>query len=122
MLGESEKGLRGSLARLQTCGLFKKVTQQGWLHCLCVSGERECLALDASLLDLLGVGAGGYFFGTFPSGKRVQDTIFKAKSWPQYKAPMLKLQALWKGQAAPFGCAYTCAIGDTVTQGVQLQF
>lgn len=75
-------------------------------------------ASDASELDKCQVDAGGYFFGTFPSGKRVQDTIFKAKSWPQYKAPMLQLQALWKGQAAPFGCAYTCAIGDTVTQGV----
>ena len=69
-------------------------------------------------LDNCQIDTGGYFFGTFPSGKRVQDTIFKAKSWPQYKAPMLQLQALWKGQAAPFGCAYTCAIGDTVTQGV----
>jgi hypothetical protein len=61
--------------------------------------------------------AGGYFFGTVPSGKRVQNTIFQGKTWPSFDSPMLKLSALWKGQAKPFGCAYTCAIGDTVTQG-----
>ena len=61
--------------------------------------------------------AGGYFFGTFPSGKRVQNTIFKGSSWPHFRAPLLQLEAKWKGEVAPFGCAYTCAIGDTVTQG-----
>ncbi|EIE26052.1 hypothetical protein COCSUDRAFT_61044 [Coccomyxa subellipsoidea C-169] len=62
-------------------------------------------ALDTFLHNVaINLKDGGHFFGTFPSGKRVQDTIFKAKSWPQFKAPMLKLQALWKGQAAPFGC------------------
>ena len=48
---------------------------------------------------------------------RVQDTIHKGKTWPLFRAPMLQLEALWKGPAKPFGCAYTCAIGDTVTQG-----
>lgn len=62
--------------------------------------------------------AGGHFFGTFPSGKRVQDTIYRGRAWPHFRAPLLQLEALWKGQARPFGCAYTCAIGDTVTQGM----
>ena len=61
--------------------------------------------------------AGGHFFGTFPSGMRVQETIHKGRAWPLFRAPMLQLEALWKGPATPFGCAYTCAIGDTVTQG-----
>lgn len=61
--------------------------------------------------------AGGRFFGTFPSGMRVQETIHKGRAWPLFRAPMLQLEALWKGPATPFGCAYTCAIGDTVTQG-----
>ena len=30
---------------------------------------------------------------------------------------MLELKALWKGEVSPFGCAYNCAIGDTVTAG-----
>ena len=48
---------------------------------------------------------------------RVQETIHKGRAWPLFRAPMLQLEALWKGPATPFGCAYTCAIGDTVTQG-----
>jgi hypothetical protein len=47
----------------------------------------------------------------------VQNTIYGGKAWPHFRAPLLQLEALWKGQARPFGCAYTCAIGDTVTQG-----
>ena len=61
--------------------------------------------------------AGGYFFGTLPSGKRVQDVIHKGGAWPLFRAPMLELKALWKGEVSPFGCAYNCAIGDTVTAG-----
>jgi hypothetical protein len=30
---------------------------------------------------------------------------------------MLQLKALWQGNARPFGSAYNCAIGDTVTAG-----
>lgn len=37
--------------------------------------------------------------------------------WPLFKAPMLELKALWKGDASTFGSAYNCAIGDTVTAG-----
>jgi len=61
--------------------------------------------------------AGGYFFGTFPSGKRVQEVIHRGGTWPVFKAPMLELKALWKGDVGTFGSAYTCAIGDTVTAG-----
>ena len=61
--------------------------------------------------------AGGYFFGTFPSGKKVQEVIHRGGTWPLFKAPMLELNALWKGNASTFGSAYNCAIGDTVTAG-----
>ena len=64
--------------------------------------------------------AGGYFFGTFPSGKRVQEVIHRGGMWPLFKAPMLELKALWKGDASAFGSAYNCAIGDTVTAGKAL--
>lgn len=62
---------------------------------------------------------GGYFFGTVPDGRMVQETIHKWGKWPRYDKPMLKLQACWEGDAnkQPFGCGYTCAIGDTVTEG-----
>jgi hypothetical protein len=60
---------------------------------------------------------GGYFFGTVPEGKRVMKTIHDAKSWPLYTAEMLRLEARWQGEAQCFGSAYSCAIGDTVTQG-----
>lgn len=62
---------------------------------------------------------GGYFFGTVPDGRMVQETIHKWGKWPRYDKPMLKLQACWEGDVKlnPFGCGYTCAIGDTVTEG-----
>ncbi|KAK9822447.1 hypothetical protein WJX81_000844 [Elliptochloris bilobata] len=62
---------------------------------------------------------GGYFFGTVASGRRVQETIKRSGRWPSLRLKMLALDARWRGEAAPFGCAYNCAIGDTVTQGVQ---
>lgn len=109
---------------LQTLAVTTKYCSQVWL----VSGNSSCwrqanvqrMLLPASGALFKGQTwaiAGGYFFGTFPSGKRVQDTIHRFGSWPKYNAPMLQLQALWKGNVASFGCAYTCAIGDTVTQG-----
>lgn len=61
--------------------------------------------------------AGGYFFGTVASGRRVQDIMWKSGQWPKLRLPLLALDARWVGDAAPFGCAYNCAIGDTVTQG-----
>ena len=60
---------------------------------------------------------GGVFFGTVPSGKRVMAAIKAGGSWPLVETPALRLEARWKGQASPFGAAYTCAIGDTVTAG-----
>ena len=62
--------------------------------------------------------AGGHFLGTVPGGRRVMETINKGQSWPLYEQPMLTLKAMWTGEVAPFGCGYTCAIGDTVTAGV----
>lgn len=47
----------------------------------------------------------------------VQEIIYKQGKWPSYEKPMLKLKACWEGDATPFGCGYTCAIGDTVTEG-----
>ena len=47
----------------------------------------------------------------------VQEIIHKEGKWPHYDKPMLKLRACWEGNAIPFGCGYTCAIGDTVTEG-----
>lgn len=35
--------------------------------------------------------------------------------WPLLATPMLRLEARWKGAPQPFGCGYTCAIGNTVT-------
>lgn len=80
--------------------------------------------------------AGGYFFGTVPDGKRVLAALNRQR---QLDSPMLSLSAQTfcedagcarqrrqptdkcaaHGQAAPapFGSAYTCAIGDTVTAG-----
>ncbi len=51
----------------------------------------------------------------------VQEIIYKQGKWPSYDKPMLKLRACWEGDATPFGCGYTCAIGDTVTEGAHLQ-
>jgi SAM-dependent methyltransferase len=60
---------------------------------------------------------GGFFFGTVPSGRKVQAAIRAGGTWPLLDAPALRLEARWSGEAAPFGSAYTCAIKDTVTAG-----
>lgn len=65
----------------------------------------------------LGVSLGGYFFGTCPEGKAVMKTIKDGNTWPEYNADMLRLKAFWEGDPKCFGSAYSCAIGDTVTQG-----
>ena len=57
---------------------------------------------------------GGFFFGTVPSGKKVMAAI-KGGRWPLLATPMLRLEAKWQGPPQPFGCGYTCAIGNTVT-------
>ena len=61
---------------------------------------------------------GGFFFGTVPSGKRVMAAIKAGGRWPTLDTRMLKLAARWRGDVKPFGCGYTCAIGDTVTAAV----
>ena len=58
---------------------------------------------------------GGFFFGTVPSGKKVMAAIKEGGRWPLLATPMLRLEAKWKGPPQPFGCGYTCAIGNTVT-------
>jgi len=55
---------------------------------------------------------GGYFIGTVPEGKAINECI---KRGGLYKQPMLHLEAKWKGTPQPFGSPYICAIGDTVT-------
>jgi mRNA (guanine-N7-)-methyltransferase len=60
---------------------------------------------------------GGCFFGTVPSGRKVMGAIRGGGAWPVLDTPALRLEARWKGEAAPFGAAYTCAIKDTVTAG-----
>ena len=89
-------------------------------------------------LPLCATGAGGYFFGTVPDGKRVLAALNRQR---QLASPMLTLAAQTfcedggcakarrrpgdrcaaHGEPAPaaFGSAYTCAIGDTVTAGTQ---
>lgn len=56
---------------------------------------------------------GGYFFGTVPDGRRVNDSL--QRHWPTLRSPMLTVEARWKGAPEPFGSPYLCAIGDTVT-------
>jgi len=60
---------------------------------------------------------GGFFFGTVPSGRKVQAAIRAGGAWPVLDSPALRLEARWRGEATPFGAAYTCAIKDTVTAG-----
>ena len=58
---------------------------------------------------------GGFFFGTVPSGKRVMAAIKAGGAWPLLATRALRLEAHWAGAPKPFGCGYSCAIGDTVT-------
>lgn len=59
---------------------------------------------------------GGYFFGTVPDGRRVNDCVHASRSM-SYRSPMLTVEAKWKGAPDCFGSPYICAIGDTVTGG-----
>ena len=108
------------------CSTFRCCMQHGASRAA-PAGAAACTAVRAACREAAWVTpcccppAGGHFFGTFPSGKRVQDTIFRGAAWPHFRAPLLELEAKWKGEVAPFGCAYTCAIGDTVTQGAAVQ-
>jgi mRNA (guanine-N7-)-methyltransferase len=55
---------------------------------------------------------GGYFIGTVPDGKRINDCIRNNKT---FTSPMLTIEAHWQGGPQCFGSPYICAIGDTVT-------
>ena len=57
---------------------------------------------------------GGYFIGTVPDGKRVNECIRSSKV---FSSPMLRIEARWVGSPQTFGSPYLCAIGDTVTGG-----
>ena len=57
---------------------------------------------------------GGYFIGTVPDGKRINECI---RGGRRYDSPLLKIEARWEGPPSTFGSAYVCAIGDTVTGG-----
>eukprot|EP00887_Chlorella_sp_A99_P001412 scaffold8.g1412.t1 len=57
---------------------------------------------------------GGYFIGTVPDGKRVNECIARTRT---FESPMLRVEARWEGHPACFGSPYICAIGDTVTGG-----
>ena len=59
---------------------------------------------------------GGYFFGTVPDGKAVNECV---KKNAKFASPMLMIEARWQGQPETFGSPYICAIGDTVTSGEQ---
>ncbi len=64
---------------------------------------------------------GGYFFGTCPDAKRV-NACFADRSQRvphEFNSPMLTLRAKWLGEPQPFNSPFTCAIGDTVTQGAR---
>ncbi|QDZ17584.1 mRNA (Guanine-N(7))-methyltransferase [Chloropicon primus] len=58
---------------------------------------------------------GGYFIATFPSGKKVLQTLNQRE---EYRTPMLYLRKRWEGRdpKSPFGQAFECAISDTVTR------
>jgi hypothetical protein len=58
---------------------------------------------------------GGYFIGTVPDGKRVNDCSYSRGRRGTYNSQMLRVEARWQGQPACFGSPYICAIGDTVT-------
>jgi mRNA (guanine-N7-)-methyltransferase len=57
---------------------------------------------------------GGYFIGTVPDGRRVNECI---KGGKIFDHPMLRIEARWEGPPKSFGSPYICAIGDTVTGG-----
>jgi len=58
---------------------------------------------------------GGYFIATFPSGKKVLQTLNQQE---EHRSPMLYLKKGWKGKdpTKPFGQAFECAISNTVTR------
>lgn len=60
---------------------------------------------------------GGYFVGTVPDGKRVNEYAVRLGNKGVFSSPLLYIEAKWHGAPATFGSPYICAIGDTVTGG-----
>ena len=90
---------------------FDAVTCMFALHYFFVSEK----ALKRFLRNVaINLKPGGYFFGTVPDGKSINQCVMKS---PKFSTPMLTVEARWKGQPQPFGSPYICAIGDTVTGG-----
>jgi hypothetical protein len=123
------RGPAQSAARRPRAAQPGLATTLGALHVACsahsrAAGQHGALLLRGprwliSVHEWVSMRAGGYFFGTVASGRRVQETIKASGRWPSLRLPLLALDARWLGEAAPFGCAYNCAIGDTVTQGAR---
>ena len=90
---------------------FDAVTCMFALHYFFVSEKALKRFLQNVMINLK---PGGYFFGTVPDGKSINQCVMKSS---KFKSPMLTVEARWKGQPTPFGASYTCAIGDTVTGG-----
>lgn len=57
---------------------------------------------------------GGYFIGTAPDGKRINECI---RHGGVFDSLMLHIEARWKGKPSPFGSPYIFSIADTVTTG-----
>lgn len=91
--------------------LYDAVTCMFALHYFFVSEKALRQFLHNVSINLK---VGGYFFGTVPDGKSINQCVMKS---PVYKSPMLTIEARWKGMPATFGSPYICAIGDTVTGG-----
>ena len=93
--------------------LYDAVTCMFALHYFFVSEK----ALKQFLHNVsINLKPGGYFFGTVPDGKSINQCVMKSK---MFRSPMLTIEARWKGMPATFGSPYICAIGDTVTGGEQ---
>jgi len=56
----------------------------------------------------------GVFFGCVPDGIRVLELL---KDKTEFHSPFLHICKKFEGERACFGSAYTCSIGDTVTEG-----
>jgi hypothetical protein len=58
--------------------------------------------------------AGGHFFGTVPDGKEVLKLLNRQVL---YESPLLRVAArTFRTNPQCFGSAFSCSIGDTVTQ------
>lgn len=93
--------------------LYDAVTCMFALHYFFVSEKALKQFLHNVAINLK---PGGYFFGTVPDGKSINQCVMKST---KFTSPMLMIEARWKGMPSTFGSPYICAIGDTVTGGEQ---